>query len=510
MGNDCFKKKQNINETVVNDSGTLSKSCGEKELNFWMDMEKLKLVKISKFNKAKRIVEFNYSDLFIENFISFSQIMDYLITDQNFLYFIPIFEITIALIDFIQVIFTLKKKYQINKNDFFFINFEKFYLMKESDGERGSFYSRLVYLDEKLNDVYSCAEILYKEDSNNMLSSFSIIEDQNGKSMQMLLSNISSNHINYKATTSMDLNSFFYSKCNEKFQVLKNNYSLEKCEKFYTENIITFISRFLLKKVVMPSGEMEHDFGNLKYLLRHTLSHFFKTQEKITLQNLKMLLTNFYLNNFEFNVIREHIEEKILNTDGYNDNLHMDKVVSFQQTGICLNYGDCDVVSDDKSIQHRIVFINDYLNNGELNINKEHICIKCASNVISKKAPEGRSTSLSLIKFEEEILKKHSFVDLIVFLKYMCIYFESNENTKLIMDERGDEIQVYRRNKTCVTFEFIHWDDYKEEVLINEVLNLDFNIKNQVSKSKKLASDKSLILPTGAEINNSIAKLSKK
>jgi hypothetical protein len=331
--------------------------------------------------------------------------------------------------------------------------------------------------------------------------------------MQMLLSTMNSTNVNYKNTMSIDLNSYFYSKCNDRYQTLKNNYSLAECEKFYTENISNFVSRFLIKKVSISRQNIEHDFSNLKFILRHGLNYFFKSKENMTLQNLKNVLTNFYVNNFEFGVIRETFEV-LLGSNG--DNYLMDKIISYNQAGICLIYGDCDIVSDtlDKT-SHRICFINDTLVGGSSsNLNNSNamsyssknkfktpggyntnsttimnntpsICINCSSSVIFKKAPEGRSNFISMDKFQEELNKKHSFIDLFKCMRYMCNYFGLNDDmTRKIIEEKGNEIHVYRKNKHCVIFELIHWDEYGEEVLNNEVLNMDFNVKNNV-KTKK-------------------------
>jgi hypothetical protein len=376
-------------------------------------------------------------------------------------------------------------------------------------GSNSDYYSKLVYIDEKLNDNFSCPEILYKEETNNMLSSFSVIEGEQGKSMQMLLSTLNSSNANYKSTMSIDLNSYFYSKCNDRYQILKENYSLENCDKFYAENIYNFVCRFLLKKVTICHPTIEHDFNNMKFLLRHALNQYFKSGEKMNLQNLKMIMTNFYLNNFEFGVLKDAIEEKLNSQDGNRtlDKNTMDKIISFNQVGVNLIYGECDI--DSESIlktAHKISFINDHLlhskSNGSL-ITPNHsihsnpmICINCAYNIISKKSPDGRPNFISIQKFSEELSKKHSYIDLNIILKYLCSYFESDEKTKSLLEQQGEEIQIYRKNKHCVTFELIEWDEYQEEVKKNEILNLDFNVKNRVSIKRNSQVDRSSILPS--------------
>lgn len=505
MGNNCCKKKV-INETIINENGTLSKFCGEKELLFWEEVKDLGLVKISKFNKQNKLVEFNFSDLFMENFISVSRIMENYELEQNFFYFTSLYEITIALLDFISVIFTLKKKYGINKENFFLINFEKFYLTKEGNSH---YYSKLVYIDEKLNDNFSCPEILYKEENNNMLSSFSVIEGEQSKSVQMLLTTINSSNVNYKSTMSIDLNSYFYSKCNDRYQYLKDNYSLENCNKFYAENIYNFVCRFLLKKVSICDQAIEHHFSNMKFLLRHVLNQYFKSGEKMNLQNLKMILSNFYLNNFEFGVLKDALEEKLKIQDGNRslDKNIMDKIISFNQVGVSLIYGECDIDSDSiLKTAHKISFINDHLLNSKFNVSQNTpnhninsnpmICINCAYNIISKKSPDGRSNFISIQKFSEELTNKHFYVDLNFHLQYLCSYFESVENTKRLLEQHGQEIHIYRKNKHCVTFELIEWDEYQEEVLKNDIINLDFNVKNRVSQTRNSKLDRNSMIPS--------------
>jgi len=496
----CIKNKE-TSDAVVNDNGTLTKKVTEKEMAFWEDMQKLELVKISKFNQNKKTIEFGFSNLYIENFITFGQIMEYMVTEGNFFYFLTLFEITLAIVDFIQVIFNLKIKYGLNKSSFFFINFEKFYLMKDSEGV----YSKLVYLDEKLNDAFSCPELLYKDESN-LLSSFSIMEE-NGKSVQMLLSTI--NSTNLKTTMSIDLNSYFYSKCNDRYQKLRSNYSIEECEKFYTENIINFVSRFLIKKASFCNTDIEREFNNLKYILRHTLSHYFKTPEKINLQNLKIILTNFYVNNTEFGILRENIEEKLTSNGLTNNKFIMDKIISFKQAGICINYGECDIISEIIPKQfHKITFINDNLNNilnlnsinnnSHQNTSSNHpcICLYCVSSVLLKKAPDGRSSFITLKQFEQEIQKKHSFIDLIQFLKYFLPYFENEEKTKYNLNEKSYDIYVYKKNKHSITFEYIPDSDEKDEQIHSEVLNLDFYVKNNLNNKKKCGDNQNIsILP---------------
>jgi hypothetical protein len=573
MGNNicCLFKKKDLNLTQVDSNGNITKNCSEKEISFWTDLQNLDLVKIQTINKSKKTVCFNYSNLFIENFISISQIMEFMVEEPNFFYFLTLFEIIITITDFLQVIFILKKKYDLNKNNFFLINFERFFLMKGEDGK----YSKLVYLEEKINDPYSCPEIIYKEESNTLLSSFSIMED-NTKSMQMLMTTIrgNSNSNVYKSTISVNLNSYFYSNCNDRYQKLKSNYSLEECEKFYAECISTFVTKFLLKKVTFSHAGIEREFNNFKYIFRHSLKNYFNlSNDKLQissninnglsqnyesvqifgtptnsqdLESLKVFLCNFYLNNFEFGVLKNSIEDLLnllpvntkSNSINLTENILNEKIISFLKTGINLNYGECDIISESlPKAFHKIAFISDNLTNNrdcvesrkdsmrksqnnQSQISEQKndtgnvsVCINCVRSLIFKRSPEGRTNYISLISLKNELTKKHDFLKLDNYLKYFCSYFSTKdpfETVKDILDYRGEEIQVYLKNKYCLIFEYIHWDDYKEEVLVDDILNYDYNVKNNTKKRNNSQHDKTSILPVDKRISTNMVVDSRK
>lgn len=483
MGSNCCPKAQTERDTIVNDNGTITKKCTDQELKFWDELVKLKLVKIS--NISRKTIEFNYSDLFMENYISLTQIMEYLVIDQNFLYFFPIFEMVLGIIDFLQIIFHLKKKYELN--NFFLLKFEKFFLQKCNGSQ---YYSKLVYLDSKLNDNFSLSEIIMKEDQN-LLSSFSVMEV--GNSMQALLSTLNSTNMHNmpvgKSSYQLDINTYFFSKCNERYQSLKNNYSLEECEKFYAENILNFLSKFLFKKTSMAIQTLEHEFSNLKHIFRHTISYYFKNSENtLNLENLKAILTNFYLNNFEYNSLKENFN-KIL-SGATQDKLLLDKILSFQKADILVNHGDCDIIKTtgiEDEEDHSIAFIYDKVIN---NIDYS-VCLNCFKNIIIKKVPDSRSDMITYAQFEAEVVKRNSFINLRSNLKYFCSSFIDNN----FLQSRVNDIYLYKRNKHCVSFEYIEWDEYREEVLKDEILNLDFIAKNNINKGKKKNENSLLIAP---------------
>lgn len=152
-----------------------------------------------------------------------------------------------------------------------------------------STFSKLIYLDPKLNDGFSLPELIVKED-NNLVSSFSILENNNN-SKQFLLNTLNTSNKNkiIEDYQNIDLNTYFYSKCNERYQNLRSKFSMEQCEKFYTDNILTFITRFFLKRTTV-CGSLEHDFNNMKYMLRHCLTFYSKNKELNNLQMLKEIL----------------------------------------------------------------------------------------------------------------------------------------------------------------------------------------------------------------------------
>jgi hypothetical protein len=458
MGNCCDKKLQNPDIYTKPKSESVKKVFRENEIRFWEELESTKLIKIAKL--TKKTVEFNYSNLFIENYVSFSQMLERLFEEENFIYFPTIFEIVIAIIDFLQVILFYKQKHHL---DFFFlINFDKFYLEKTG----GKYFNKLVYLDSKLNEHYNNPEIIVKED-NNLLSSFSMNMDLNGSGQP---EQVQSNGGNDIEASEVDANSYFYSKCNNRYQALKANFSVEECEKFYTENILNFITKFLMKKTTMTNGvnNLEHDFQNFKYIFRQTVSYYYKFENKyFNLQQLKYLMMNFYLNNSEFINIHNTIT-RLLENEGTKDKELTEKIILFNKSDISLTHGECDIESTTK---HKIAFIFDKLAGKE----EYSFCSICLKDVILKMAPEGRDDMIPLTRFEEQL--SNSNINIGNYLSYFCL--NSNIVTK------HEYVNIYKKNQNNITFEIVEWDEYKESVLNNEVLNLDFIAKTKVDKGDK-------------------------
>jgi hypothetical protein len=489
MGNCCKKKQEAMDRnTIVQEDGKITKVCSDKEIRFWKDLNKLGLVKISGIF-AKHI-EFNYSDLFIENFISFAQIMDLLMIDQNFFYFITVYEMTLAIIDFLQIIFLLKKKYDINY--FFYINFNKFYLMKEN-----SKFSKLVYLDSKLNDQFTFPELVVKDDNN--FSSFSMLE---GGNMQLMLSTLNSTKINnYKTTVAIDVNDMFYSKCNDRYQKLRKNFDLDECENFYAQNVLTFVSKFLFKKTTVSiEANLEHDFNNLKFIMRHAISYFYKQPESsiVNLQNFKELLCNFYLNNIEFLQLIENFN-KILHEMSH-DVIIQEKIISFQRAEIGIQYGDCDIVNQEK--EHKLSFIYDKIIKNASNDRDQlfppyTICLHCCTDLVMKKCSLER---MNYQELEESLLKKNTHIDLNWYTKYICIFFSSAEGQTYLESKKKD-IKVHKKNKNknCITFEITNPDESRGSSYnssgqaVNKVVNIDFKVRNTITHKKKRENQSILI-----------------
>lgn len=378
MGNLCkHKLNKNNNITILEEDGRLKKILSPKEIQFWARLRDLELTKISQIkNKA---IYFNFSDLIYENFISLGAMMNSLVVNENFFLFNDLFEMTLAMIDFMQIIFYLKKIYELEH--FFFINFNKFSLMRELNK---NLFTKLIYLDHKLIDYYNSPEIVVKEDTN-LFSSFSFVnsvhtyknliatssstkQSMNASSnktgistnLNTIYDNTLSNPNNpyEEIGYSMDMNSYFYSKCNERYRKLRENYSLDNCEYFYTECFITFLVKFLIKKTIICDSRLSHDFQNFKNKLKATLSFFLRHyNNKISLQKLKEILTNIYLNNYEYNLFRDKCEKLIINRDASNIALY-DKILLQESLCIRLIYGECDISSD--LSKHNLSYIYDY------------------------------------------------------------------------------------------------------------------------------------------------------
>ena len=61
------------------------------------------------------------------------------------------------------------------------------------------------------------------------------------------------------------------------------------------------------------------------------------------------------------------------------------------------------------------------------------------------------------------------------------------------MNEEGEDIYIYVKNRNTIAFEQICWDEYREEVLSNQILNLDIYVKNNVKVKKNNVN--SIIFP---------------
>lgn len=462
MGNLCMKaSNQSINNTTaIEEDGRLKKLFSPKEIEFWTEIRDLGFTKISEI-KSKSVF-FNFSDLLYENFLSLSAIMNDLIQNENFFLFNNLFETLLAIIDFTQIIFHLKKKLGLEK--FFLINFNKFSLMREPQ-QNANFFCKLVYLDHKLADYYNSPEIVVREDTN-LLSSFSFATSSQAIKSLISGSNRSSNskatisannktslnnnnlnlnenfilnktgnnigtnlnslydtnltNINYNNNNNndkynisnnynnnnnnafenannnsilgdaaedlfnkgCDLNSFFYSRCNERYKKLRENYSLESCEFFYAECFINFLMKFLTKKTLICDSMLSHDFRNFRTKLKSTLTFILKTyKNKISLQKLKEILANFYLNNYEYNSFKDKCEKILCSRETQNAAL-FDKIVLHENISVQLIYGECDILSG--LSKHAVSFVFDaFFKNGENSILRIN-CNKAILNLDSQ------------------------------------------------------------------------------------------------------------------------------
>lgn len=555
MGNLCNKKlNQSINNTTaVEDDGRLKKLFSQREIEFWTEIRNLGFTQISEIKL--NCVYFNFSDLLYENFLSLSAIMNNLITNENFFLFNILFEILLAIIDFIQIVFHLKKKLGLEK--FFLINFNKFSLMREPQ-QNANFFCKLVYLDHKLADYYNSPEIVVREDTN-LLSSFSfatssqaikslITTSNNANNYNNKISNINNNinktgnistNLNslYEATANnisnnnngnnnnnannaynnnnnpnnnsilgganedflnqvCDLNSFFYSRCNERYKKLRDNYSLENCEFFYAECFINFLVKFLIKKTLICDSMLSHDFQNFRTKLKNTLTFLLKNNKnKISLQKLKEILSNFYLNNYEFNIFKEKCDKLLISRETQNTAV-FEKIILTENLSVQLIYGECDILSN--LSKHSISFIYDsfykieensivrfhykdknYKNpnpNSTGNLNKTN---KSKNNKINKEFKEEKRLIESL---EEDIRGEYDWEN------------RSNSNKNRNKANAPNSYSSNMLNKENNNNNFIdNLDNSLDRSVNNNNSNSNMNRRNTYVRNKAEISDKSII-----------------
>jgi hypothetical protein len=154
----------------------------------------------------------------------------------------------------------------------------------------------------------------------------------------------------------------------------------------------------------------------------------------------------------------------------------MDKILAFNSANVDPIYGECDIELANSETTHSIAFTADQL----VKKKEYNVCLSCAKAILLKRIPSERANMINLNSLNEEIHKKKLIVDLSYYLKYFCFAFNNNEDR--VSEKDLDEVNVFMKNRNLISFERIEWDEYKEEVLKNEVLNLDVRIKNNMNK----------------------------
>lgn len=144
-------------------------------------------------------------------------------------------------------------------------------------------------------------------------------------------------------------------------------------------------------------------------------------------------------------------------------------MTAFKNADILIKYGECDVSTGDN---HKFTLIYDKLVNNE----EYSICLDCAKNVLFKKVPESREGMISYESFADGVKKKINILELDKYIKYFCCNPAMN---------KVKSVNVYKRNKHSIAFEIIEWDEYKEQVMNNEILNIDYIAKTRVDNFKK-------------------------
>lgn len=439
MGNLCQRNSANIeSKKKISKTGYLTLVCSKNEFSFWNQLHKLELVYVSHISKSDLKVEFDYSQLNFEEIITLSQIVSIFDKDQNFLLFHFILEVLLAIIDWLQIVIELKKKYEIPK--FFLIYFDKFILEKSKEENK----LNLRYTCDKLNEHYSNSDIMIQEDG--LICSFSIADNSN--SFHKIISNIkrefktpgiqnersftpsnedneysdkeedNENEKDQSDVLDSELNKYFYSKSKLGYAKLRKDYDLSKVDPFYADIIINFINRFLLKKTIVNHENLYSDFMNLKGIIRNSFKEI-KKEEFITLQKLKEFLSTILYNTYEMNLYKSKLSTLINKFENLDESTY-NKILIYKRLNLNLSYGTCDVMNNQ---DHKHCFIYDY---SIMNTSKSayNFCLECSWNIILKKIPENYNEKINLAKLELEIrdkFKKKSssgVFDLFSLLKY--------------------------------------------------------------------------------------------
>jgi hypothetical protein len=503
MGNCCEKNNQALldNRTEKSKESLLTKEerreklekdvpekiCTKQEFAIWNELLDIGLVKLKNLNPKTQKIEFDYSEMDYHEATFFGQIIYMYDKMDNFLFFPQIFDCLIAIIDFIQVTLELKRKHSLKS--FFLIYFNKFVFLKDKDSHK------LKYICSKLNEPFNEPELLFKHDK--IISSMSMYDSS--KSFLNMMTQTS------RITTNdePDLNSYFYSKSKDLYSDLRNNnqFNFNEFEYFYSDIIMNFINRFMLKKTSISIKELNHDFTQIKKLLRSCFKELRK--EKIGLQQLKEFLVSVIINNYDMRVLIHKMNKLLVNKE--TDQLYS-QIMEYKRLDFKLQYGDCKTTS---TKGHNFSFIYDKI----MDKRKDPICIKCGWELIFKKVKKDEKMPLN--ELEDEIKKnKNLDLDFFYYLKYGCfilpVFSPANENSNNesqlekvsiiretlkkdyidIFNKKKSEIRVSKKQEFSLIFELVFYDDEDRELF--DSLGFDIKIK-EILHGKSTRPDHSIL-----------------
>ena len=485
-------------ERLKNEKELTEKICSKEEFAVWKDLNDLELVKLKSLNSKTRKVEFDLTDIDYHEITFLGQIIYLFDKKDNFLLFPKIFEILIGIIDFLQVVLDTKKKHNIKS--FFLIYFSKFIFVNENK------VTKIKYVCSRLNEPFTGPELLFKHDK--IMSSMSIYDST--KSFMNMMSQKSTSSIDEEP----DLNSYFYSKAKNLYNnVRDSNYSFKEIEYFYSDVIMNFINRFLLKKSSISIKELNYDFTLIKNLLRACFKEIRK--EKLSLQQLKEFLVSIQMNNYEFCVLNNKINNLFNKKD--QDEMLYSKIIEYNNLEFNFIYGNCATTS---TKGHSFSFIYDRL----IEKINDPVCMKCAWTMILKRIKKDEKISLS--ELDRQLKDKSSIsINLFYFIKYACflqpIQLEDHlvtdthnmtnlsylshkkQNLKVkefsdLLENKKDEIYISKKNDISLTFEIIYYDDDRE---LFDLISFDMKIKEIITnKNKKV--ENSILYPDSSKSNN--------
>lgn len=495
MGPQCVKLQQDKNNGIINQMDKILRidNLSSSDITFWNELKTTNFFIIEKISKTS--VEFKNNAIQLENIISFAQVFIYFLTDQNFFFLIPIIEITLSIIDFIEILLKIKEKY--NKNFFSLIYFDKLFLMRDED----NVFSRLVYLDDKINEPFNLPEIIINEDKNFFNSiTGSMIE---GSNMKLVSAIALQKKTNEDTSQQVDFNSYFYSDSKEQYKKLKSTFSYEEFDSFYSNCILYFIQGVLFKKTEVNEQVFSTAFFNLKTRIRLTFKKTFLENQlgPLSLKKIKYILTNFYLNSNEFLIFKSLIDK--INPNDYvnavsnamqfqinqtdKDEISI-KLQEYSQYDIGIIYGNCCYKHPNVS-NHSCQFISSKPNNG--------ICLQCVHMVMTEffSDEQNQNDYFSLQEFEDALVQAYPKLqdNIKDILDYYCCALNSSIKGEMSQINKT-KLKIYRKDKQIIfDLNDININSHSSnQFYIEDIINIDYKGKfhNESLKNKKTLLNK--------------------